>query len=524
MPETRTLDVRAYLIHITHYDPVWFDRKESERPFDLEVGLEMVEALADVGFNTLVVDLADGVEYPSFPELRRHYSVPMSTVQTLVARAREAGMAVVPKLNFSKSPDARHDHNYWFRPHHEPPDDSRYWKTAFRLIDEIVNELKPVKKFFIGMDEDFLRTPEQYVAAVRTLREGLAERGIRTAMWNDTAHLSGAMFGCVEKALAAEDSLPNDIVHGFWDYTPLRPRAARRVMDMRSKGLEVWIAPSRRPEEVEAWKRLALQTGCAGMVMTAWSPVTQENRARFIDAIRTVGPIYSRPETVEEGPPAVASEEDGAHVSKVTMKPACPTKDPPLAPNRLGKALQDVPYLLPADVYVRNWMLLGPMPYEPERYDGPEQQDVIEDDSFVEGHEADLVAGEPGTEAFGRAWLAYRPSDECRFPQIIDLNATYGPSDYAVAYAVAHVYSDEDVTGYSIYAGADDYLKVWLNGQLIHTWAERSRSIIQDDDRVDGVALCKGWNKLVVKCVNVRATWGFILRIADDKGRPLLTE
>jgi len=107
---------------------------------------------------------------------------------------------------------------------------------------------------------------------------------------------------------------------------------------------------------------------------------------------------------------------------------------------------------------------------------------------------------------------------------MIDLSATYGGSDYALAYAVAHVYSENEATGYSIYLGSDDYVKVWLNGRLLHTWAEGSRGVGQDDDRIEGIALRKGWNKLVIKCVNLRATWGFILRIADEGDRPLVTE
>ena len=524
MSEKKTVDVRAYLIHITHYDPVWFDRKERERPFDLDVGLDMVKALAGSGFNMLIVDLADGVEYSTFPELKRHYSVPMSTVQTLVAAAREAGMEVVPKLNFSKSKEPRQDHNVWFRPYNELPEDEVYWGKAFELIDEVVGALKPERRFFIGMDEDFLRTPEQYVAAVNALHAGLSERGLQTVMWNDTAHLSAGMFGCIEKTLAAEDESPSDVAHVFWDYTPLKPRGAARVRDMRSKGLEVWIAPGRRPENVDRWKRLAVQTGCAGMVMTAWSPVTDRGRRRFLHAIEEMGPIYSQPDAAGAGPLIGTSAVRGIHVSKVDMTPAESMEDQILAPNKLGEPLEDVPYLLPSSVYLRKWMLLGPMPFDREKYAGEEQQAVIDEDAFVEGGEADLVAGEPGTDAFGLTWRPYTPPAGSRFPQTIDLDATYGRSDYAAAYAIAHVYSDEAVTGYRLYVGADDYVKVWLNGQLIHTWAERSRSIIQDDDEIDGIALRKGWNKLVLKCVNVRATWGFFARIADDQDRPLLTE
>jgi len=524
MSEKRSLDVRAYLIHITHYDPVWFDRKERERPFDLDVARDMVKALGEAGFNMLIIDLADGVTYRTFPELKRHYSVPMTVLEELVACARQEGMEVVPKLNFSKSREPRHNHNYWFRPYSERPEDEAYWAKAFQLIDEVIEVTKPERYFFIGMDEDFQRTPTEYASAVNALHEGLAKRGLRTAMWNDTPHVSAGMFGCVEKALFAEDNASRDIVHVLWDYTPLKAHVAQRVQDMRSKGLEVWIAPGRRPDNVEEWKQLALQTGCTGMVMTAWSPVTERGRRRFLDGIQRVGPIYARTDEVRTG---ALIESLGAPVHqavKVEMAPSHEIDEPILAPNRLGEPAEAAPYLLPPDVYVRNWMVLGPFQFQRDDYAGREHQEVIDDESFVQGVAGELAAAEPGTEAFGVTWQRYVPPAEDRFPQTIDLYRMYGEADYALAYAVAHVYSDKDATGYSIYLGSDDYVKVWLNGQLIHAWAQGRRGIMQDNDKVEGIALCKGWNKVVVKCVNLRQGWGFILRIADEEDRPLVTE
>jgi hypothetical protein len=512
-------------MHITHYDPVWYDRKERERPFDVNLGCEVVKALAEAGFNTLIIDLADGVEYQAFPELKRHYTVPRAVLEQLVACARQEGLEVVPKLNFSKGPTPRSSHNDWFRPYSEMPEDDAYWAKAFQLVDEVIEVMKPERYFFVGMDEDFLRTPATYVSAVNALHEGLAKRGLRTVMWNDTPHLSAGMFGCVEKALAAEDKTSRDIVHVLWDYGPLYPRVAERVRDMRSKGLEVWIAPGRRPEDVEQWKQLALQAGCSGMVMTMWQPMTGgRSRGRFLDAIGRTGPIYARPDAVTREPVVEASATRAHQVVKVRMSPPPALDEPILAPNRLGEPLEEAPYLLPPTVYVRNWMVLGPFPYEREEYAGEEYQAVIEDDSFLGGAEAGLTAAEPGTEAAGVTWRRHEPPVESGFPQTIDLAKTYDGLEYALAYAVAHVYSEKEARGYSIYLGSDDYVKVWLNGQLIHTWAERSRGIVQDDDKIEGIALRKGWNKIVVKCVNLKSGWGFILRIADRRDRPLLAE
>jgi len=95
--------VRGFLIHISHYDPQWCKVKAREKPFDLDLGLEIVDTMWEVGLNLLVIDCADGVRYKSHPELARKYTVPMSHLGKLVNRAQEKGIEVVPKLNFSQS-------------------------------------------------------------------------------------------------------------------------------------------------------------------------------------------------------------------------------------------------------------------------------------------------------------------------------------------------------------------------------------------------------------------------------------
>src|SRR5262249_24503667 len=99
----RPLPVRAYLLHLSHYDPEWWKRKAREKRFSLSLALEAVDAMAAAGYNTLVVDCEDAVRYRSHPELARPYTAPMRDLATLARRARKRGLDVVPKINFSQS-------------------------------------------------------------------------------------------------------------------------------------------------------------------------------------------------------------------------------------------------------------------------------------------------------------------------------------------------------------------------------------------------------------------------------------
>jgi len=287
MSAARAVPIRGYLIHITHYDPSWVKRKAREKPFDLGVGLEVVEAMADAGLNLLVVDCADGVTYKSHPELKRSYSVPMAHVRRLAAQARKHDIEVVPKLNFAQS--ALHQHNHWFRPYHRLFDSEEYWRRAFRLADELIQACEPPRFFHIGMDEDHDRSHAQYAAAICTLRDGLRERSLRAVMWKDQQSYAAADVHA-EKSRAAEARIPRDVVQVVWHYHTVLTDVVRRL---RRKGFDVWGAPGRDPDQVRGWRDAILRYGGTGLLLTRWVPCRPGNRAELLRQIRTLGPICS---------------------------------------------------------------------------------------------------------------------------------------------------------------------------------------------------------------------------------------
>jgi len=83
---------------------------------------------------------------------------------------------------------------------------------------------------------------------------------------------------------------------------------------------------------------------------------------------------------------------------------------------------------------------------------------------------------------------------------------------YLITYAWAQIDMPEEkqcVLG----IGADDAVKVWLNGELVHeNWTMRGAEL--DDDRVS-VSFKKGANQLVIKIQNRGGPWGFSCRLLD---------
>jgi hypothetical protein len=284
--------IRGYLLHLTHYDPVWWARKSRERPFDLDLAMELVDALASEGFNLLAIDCADAVRYRSHPELARRYTVPMARLEELAAAARDRGLDVVPKLNFSRS--HLHHHNDWMlgkgERWHDHFDDNVYWKKAFELIDELIEVCQPKRFFHIGMDEDHDRSHAQYIDAIKTLRAGLRERKLRTLLWNDTGieYASGLVHA--ERSRVAETAIPKDIVQVLWRYDAVPEASIKRIAKL---GFELWGAPGARdPNQARQFRDSVLRVGGKGLLMTMWIPCRRPNRRRMLDAIRRMGPIY----------------------------------------------------------------------------------------------------------------------------------------------------------------------------------------------------------------------------------------
>lgn len=86
------------------------------------------------------------------------------------------------------------------------------------------------------------------------------------------------------------------------------------------------------------------------------------------------------------------------------------------------------------------------------------------------------------------------------------------------ARSVLHVEDEQPAT---LELGADDAVKVWLNGELIHSNLA-FRSVKRADDKVK-IQLRKGANTLLLKIVQSDGGWGFTAAIKDQEGAAIPT-
>jgi len=114
--------------------------------------------------NMIVVDVAEGLAYPSHPELSIDGSWSAEKLAGEVARLRAKGLEVVPKLNFSTV------HNGWLKQYRRQITTSGYYRLCEDLIRDVHEVFGSPRYIHLGGNDEFRMHahPYQYFVA----REG----------------------------------------------------------------------------------------------------------------------------------------------------------------------------------------------------------------------------------------------------------------------------------------------------------------------------------------------------------------
>ncbi len=115
---------------------------------DLEVLHKITEKLPELGVNTVILDIGDGVHYDSHPEIGIPGALTPDELRDEVRRLRSLGLEPVPKLNFASSHDA------WLGEYERMLSTKVYRDVISDLIHEICEIFEKPKYFHLGMDEE----------------------------------------------------------------------------------------------------------------------------------------------------------------------------------------------------------------------------------------------------------------------------------------------------------------------------------------------------------------------------------
>ena len=126
---------------------------------------------------------------------------------------------------------------------------------------------------------------------------------------------------------------------------------------------------------------------------------------------------------------------------------------------------KDASPFLSEDNFVTKWLVLGPFTFTESDFGGDQQQAAVDKEFMPAEGALDGTQKAPK----GTSWKEQQFKEGIQAGQC-DLDGLYGGIEHAAAYAVAWVKCPKDLKGVKLYTGSDDYIKVWINGKLVHTY------------------------------------------------------
>jgi len=108
------------------------------------------------GINTIVLDVGNGIEYESHPEIVKNGAWSKKRVRREVARCRDLGITLIPKLNFSAS------HDMWLGIYSKMLCTPQYYEVCKDLIKEVHELFDKPKYIHLGMDEEDAKHQANY--------------------------------------------------------------------------------------------------------------------------------------------------------------------------------------------------------------------------------------------------------------------------------------------------------------------------------------------------------------------------
>jgi len=257
---------------------------------------------------------------------------------------------------------------------------------------------------------------------------------------------------------------------------------------------------------------MALMVAAAGCDSRQGSSESAEEQA---EAAATEAPTENETE-VAAPEPAEAVNEGAQEQPEVTPQEA-EAVEPVGAVNEVVPPGPDADPFLTEEDFVMRWRVLGPFTFDAADFGGGDQP-ASADELFVED-EAGLTGGEAAPD--GTYWHEATFEGNVQAGQV-DLDALYDGINHAAAYAVAYLYCPQPIENATLWVGSDDYIKVWINGELVHSYGVERRGSDWDQDEVSGVSMQEGYNRVVVKCVDVVGGWDFYFRLDDAEQNPYM--
>ena len=206
-PESaQTLDVKP------EFQLVWTDERWRE----------VTDRAAKAGINMIVIDLGEGLFYPSHPELAIEGTWSVEKMRAEIKHLNEQGIEVVPKLNFSTT------HNGWMGDYSHMVSSKPYYRMCEDVIRDVVEIFGNPRFFHIGFDEERASFQESEKFQYICVRKGeywwqdflhivktVEQYGARAWMWSDYAWRSEDFYERCPKSVIQQNWFYDESYGGF---------------------------------------------------------------------------------------------------------------------------------------------------------------------------------------------------------------------------------------------------------------------------------------------------------------------
>ena len=275
--------------------------------FDMKLWDELLQKMASVGINLVVLDLGDGVKYESHPEIAVRDAWSVGQLRNELAKMRQMGLEPIPKLNFSTAHDA------WLGPYARCVSSDTYYRVCSDLIAEVTRLFDKPRFFHLGMDEETPEHQRNYsLLVVRQfdlwwhdfdfLVKEVEKDGARAWIWSDYVWNHPELF---------YTRMPKSVLQSNWYYGKEFDEQIQYVkpyVELETHGYDQVPTASNHsyPGEFRADGRLlheAHRSGTPlGFLQTPWRPTIPEFRERLIQAAEQVGQAIAEQSTIKPTP------------------------------------------------------------------------------------------------------------------------------------------------------------------------------------------------------------------------------
>lgn len=191
---------------------------ETELKTDDAVWKEVIDYLPSQGFNTVLIDVGDGIQYESHPEVSVKGAWSKDRMKKQLDYMRSLGLTPIPKLNFSTGHDA------WLKEYSKMISTPIYYQVCEDLIKEVAEVFDYPEYFHLGMDEE--DAAQQTKLAYCCMRQHdlwwhdayfffhVCEKiGVRPWVWADY---------CWKHPDEYFKKMPKSVLQSNWAYDPIR--------------------------------------------------------------------------------------------------------------------------------------------------------------------------------------------------------------------------------------------------------------------------------------------------------------